>query len=398
MRCIILFISILGLTFIDAVAEVKMPSFRSHQIDGRVEIGYGLAISDVDGDGRVDILLADKRQIVWYSNPDWTRHVMAENLTALDNVCLTAFDIDGDGKAEVAVGAGWNPGDTLNSGAVFYLKPKANRRERWDPIELPKEPTVHRMKWIKSSTGVAQLVVLPLHGRGNQGGAGEGVRMLAYSFPKDVNQPWKTNLIDGSLHMTHNFEPVSWNAKVGDELIVASKEGVFLLEEIKGSWNRTALGDNSKGLTHFIGAGEIRSGVLKGGKRLLASVEPMHGNQACVYIEPKGEQAAGLWERVIIDKDLIDGHAVGCADLAGQGQSQVVVGWRGKKPGDLTGLKLYWNEDGMGKDWQATSIDTGRMACEDLAIADLNGDGKLDIVASGRSTKNVIIYWNEGVR
>ena len=35
------------------------------------------------------------------------------------------------------------------------------------------------------------------------------------------------------------------------------------------------------------------------------------------------------------------------------------------------------------------------MACEDLKIADLNGDGKPDIIASGRATKNLVIYWNE---
>ncbi len=44
------------------------------------------------------------------------------------------------------------------------------------------------------------------------------------------------------------------------------------------------------------------------------------------------------------------------------------------------------------------SIDEGGMACEDLAVADLNGDGWLDILASGRSTRNVRIYFNEGGR
>jgi hypothetical protein len=34
------------------------------------------------------------------------------------------------------------------------------------------------------------------------------------------------------------------------------------------------------------------------------------------------------------------------------------------------------------------------MACEDLVLADLNGDEKLDIIASGRRTKNVKVYWN----
>jgi hypothetical protein len=35
------------------------------------------------------------------------------------------------------------------------------------------------------------------------------------------------------------------------------------------------------------------------------------------------------------------------------------------------------------------------MATEDLAIADLNNDKRPDIVASGRATRNVKIYFNE---
>ena len=36
-----------------------------------------------------------------------------------------------------------------------------------------------------------------------------------------------------------------------------------------------------------------------------------------------------------------------------------------------------------------------RMATEDLRLGDLNGDGRLDIVAAGRATKNLKVYWNE---
>ena len=102
-----------------------MPVFKAVEVDAKVEIGYGITVADVNGDKRPDILLADKNLIVWYENPSWTKHVMAEKLTALDHVCIAAQDIDGDGRCEVAVGAGWNPGDTLNSGAVFYLVPPA---------------------------------------------------------------------------------------------------------------------------------------------------------------------------------------------------------------------------------------------------------------------------------
>ena len=49
------------------------------------------------------MLLADAKQIVWYRAPNWEKFVMAENLTPKDNVCIAARDLDGDGKADLAV-------------------------------------------------------------------------------------------------------------------------------------------------------------------------------------------------------------------------------------------------------------------------------------------------------
>ena len=40
-------------------------------------------------------------------------------------------------------------------------------------------------------------------------------------------------------------------------------------------------------------------------------------------------------------------------------------------------------------------IDDTGMDCEDLIVGDFNGDKKPDIVASGRATRNLKIYWNE---
>ena len=106
-------------------ASAALPALkvRPQVIDAQIKIGYGLAIADVDGDGRSDILLADARQVVWYRAPKWEKFVMAENLTEKDNVCIAARDLDGDGKAEVAVGAEWNPNDTLTRWS-FIAEPR----------------------------------------------------------------------------------------------------------------------------------------------------------------------------------------------------------------------------------------------------------------------------------
>lgn len=371
------------------VADPAEPKFRTVEIDPKIEIGYGLALADVDGDKKPDILLADKNQIVWYQNPTWKKFVMTEKLTERDHVCIAARDIDGDGKAEVAAGAEWNPGDTVKSGSVHYLVAPADRTKLWEAVRLPHEPTVHRMHWVKSWQGHFELVVLPLHGRGNTGGKGDGVKMLAYKMPEDPKQPWTTRVLSDSLHMTHNFDPVGWDEDPAEEPIIASKEGVFVLNWQDEQLRQIELADGQGG-----GAGEVRLGRLPGGKRFLATVEPMHGNALVIYSEGDAEK---LWKRNVIDEALIDGHAVACGDFLGAKGDQVVVGWRAmNRPGTKVGVALYTPMDAEGQKWRKTLVDDNTMACEDLRAGDLNADGKLDIVAAGRGTKNVKIYFNEG--
>ena len=65
----------------------------------------------------------------------------------------------------------------------------------------------------------------------------------------------------------------------------------------------------------------------------------------------------------------------------------------GNKDGKV-GVKIYVPKNANGDTWDSYWIDDNGMACEDIQVADLNGDGKKDIVASGRASKNLKIYWN----
>jgi hypothetical protein len=361
-------------------------NFKTQVIDDKVSIGYGLAIGDVDGDKKPDILLADKKQFVWYRNGDWKRFVMVENLTESDNVCIAARDIDGDGKVEVAVGAQWNPSetsDTLKSGSVHYLIRPKDPTQVWTPVKLHHEPAIHRMRWVKASGNRYHLVVLPLHGRGNKGGEGKGVKVIAYEMPKDLKAKWKLSVIDESMHLTHNLDVVpDGNSEL---LYIGGKEGIKVFAFKGSSWSPSAEGEGW--LVSDQSFGELRAA----GKNLLAGIQPMHGNMLTVY---KGS-TAGKLQRIVLDSTFNQGHALAVTDLLGTGTYQVVAGWREPDKDGKVGVKIFVSDNQQGDRWKGQWVDENGMACEDLQVADLDGDGRKDIIAAGRSTHNLKVYWNK---
>jgi hypothetical protein len=359
--------------------QSKSPLFEAQTIDNNVSIGYGLAIGDVDGDKKPDILLADKKEFVWYRNGDWKRFVMVENLTEGDNVCIAARDIDGDGKVEVAVGAQWVPSetaDTLKSGSVHYLIRPKDPTQLWTPVKLHHEPTVHRMKWIKTSNNY-QLVVVPLHGRGNKNGEGAGVKIISYEMGNDPRKPWRYRIVDQSMHMTHNFD-VSPFDPANETIHIAGKEGIKTFRFINNKWKEYEAQSRIGG-TSF---GEVR--VAHG---FVACITPMHGNELGIY-----DNVANI----VLTKDLNQGHALATGDLLASGRDQIIVGWREPNSEKKVGIKMFALDEGSTVPvWKEYWIDDNAMACEDLQLADLNGDNKKDVIASGRSTHNLKIYWNK---
>ena len=368
----------------------EVPRFEPQTIDAKVAIGYGTVLEDVDGDGKLDILLADKKQFVWYRNPDWQRFVIAENLTERDNVCIAARDLDGDGRVEIAVGAQWNPGDTENSGAVFQLVAPEDRTKQWKAVELHHEPVVHRMRWVRSGDEHV-LVVAPLHGRGNRGGNGVGVRLLAYHAPQSDSDSWETELLEDTLHVTHNFDRGQWvgNDDSPEEIVYLGREGAVLLQHDGKKWSKALL-------VGVGGGGEIRMGEFADGTRFLATIEPFHGEKLMVYEYPSAASAASAAvepaRKQLLDDNFQQGHAIATGDLIGTGEDQIVAGWRNPNRDGKIGVKLYYRS---GDGWKSAWIDDNQMACEDLRLADLDGDGRIDVVAAGRSTHNLKVYWNK---
>src|SRR5262249_4805009 len=177
-------------------AEVAFPAFEMKEIDKSLGVGYAVLLVDVKADGKPDIVVVDTTRVVWYENPTWKRRSMIEGMTKADNVCISAYDIDGDGNLDFALGADWKPFNTKSGGTLQWLKRGKTLDDPWTVHPIGEEPTVHRIRFADlDGSGKAQLVVVPLMGKNatkeNNWTDGSPVRVLAYRIPKDpVKDRW----------------------------------------------------------------------------------------------------------------------------------------------------------------------------------------------------------------
>ncbi|MDG3006768.1 FG-GAP repeat domain-containing protein [Paludisphaera mucosa] len=394
-------------TFASGARGADFPRFETQEIDPHVgEVCYAVTVADVDGDGKPDVVAASEDAVVWYQNPSWTKHDVIRGRTKRDNVCVQAHDVDGDGRIDLTLGAGWKPSDTGHAGTLQWLGRDGGGDWKVHPIECD-EPTIHRIRWgdVKG-TGKDQLIVLPLQGRGTKGpnwGAGAGVNVVVYDVPGDPAYPhWRSEVADHTLHTIHNAQVVDLLGDGRKQIVLAAWEGVFALDRRgRGGWSRTKIGEGDQAGDPFKGASEVKVGRLTDGSRYVATIEPWHGNQVVVYTPPKApKEGESLWTRKVLAKPVAWGHAVWCADVDGDGDDDLIIGQRdpnAEKAEAPRGPGVFVFAPRPGDDgptFDRHDVDDGGMACEDALAADLDGDGRMDLVAGGRATHNVRIYWN----
>lgn len=368
-------------------AVAAFPRFEPQEVATDLSIGYAVLAPDLNGDGKPDLLVVDKHRVVWYENPSWKPRVVLQGKTAPDNVCAAVADLDGDGQLDIVLGAGWKPADTRTPGTLQWLRRGKSLDDEWALFPIPcDEPTVHRVR----VTADRHLIVAPLHGRdctakGNWTD-GRPVRLLRYPLPTDPTRPeaWRPEVLPFAGYTVHNFTETPSGG-----LLVGKHGGMTGLTRMKdGGFGEQNLGWDSRGASEVAIHGDI---VNAPADTLTATVEPWHGNTVVAYVGPKRR-------RVLLDDKLRWGHAVKLADLDGDGRPEVVAGVRddpakGDAFTDRRGVRVYRSTDGW-KTRDRLLVDPGGVAVEDLAVADLDADGRSDLVAVGRQTRNLRIYWN----
>jgi hypothetical protein len=367
-----------------ALAADGFPSFEQRTIDPDVgKVCYAVSVADVDGDGDQDIVALTENRVIWYEQPSWKPHVILQDQTPVDNVCIAPHDVDGDGKVDFAIGAGWT-----KTGTLHWIHRTDDPDALWKVAAIGEETSVHRIRWADVlGKETPQLVVSPLNAS-----VGDGVRLLAFEIPASPStERWSGTVLNGDLNRMHNHWHVDFDGDGKVDTLTASREGVSLIRRSGTEWQSVKLGEGATGAAdpNLNGAGEVKIGKLKSGRAFLTSVEPMHGDQLAVYIEPADRNSK--WERHVIDKGFKRGHALWTADFDGDGSDDIAFG-HSDTP-EKFGVNVYYATDD-GVQWAKHVLDEGGMATEDLIVEDLTGDGWPDIVAGGRGTHNVKLYVN----
>lgn len=361
-------------------------SFREHTIATDLKGGYQVVIADMNHDGKPDLiaLASGMKELVWFENPTWERHVIAGNLSRMINVA--AWDTDGDGIPELVLATEFANEAKNSIGIVSVLTHNGDPRQPWNVKEIDRLTTSHRLRWADiEGNGKKVLVNAALTGAKAEKPDYRDATPLVFYRPGE----WKRELItDKNQGVVHGIFITKWNGGPREDVLTASFVGIHRHHlEKNGTWTRSEISKGDPAPWPKSGSSDISVGALNG-KRFLAAIEPWHGNEVTVY----HERSKNKFERQVIDTELVDGHTIATADLDGDGRDEIIAGYRG------TGrsVYIYHSDDAKGTKWTRSDLDKGGMAAAACATGDLNGDGKIDIACIGSATTNLKWYENSG--
>jgi hypothetical protein len=359
-------------------------TFVPHTVATGLKGGYQVVVADLNHDGKPDLiaLASGLTELVWYENPTWTRHVIAGGFHGMIN--CAARDLDGDGIPEIVLASGFRgPGvlpENGNMGILTLLEHQGDPRGPWKATGIGSLPASHRLRWL-TLNGQPLLLDVPLTAARATPPLFQGNDPLTVFYPGS----WQHKIVSTEeTGIVHGVYITPWRKRSGDDVLIAGFRGISWYQPRRtGRWKRHPITPGDPTPWPHGGSSDVAAGRL-GGHRFLCAIEPWHGNQVAVYREQTH------WRREVIDSSLIDGHTILTANLDGSPNDMIVAGFRG----GAESVYLYRATDSSGARWRRETLDNGGMGAAACTVADLNGDGRLDIACIGSPAANLKWYEN----
>ncbi|MDQ6663775.1 MAG: VCBS repeat-containing protein [Acidobacteriota bacterium] len=384
---------------VDADTSSGPIEFRTHVIESNMPGGYSVIIADVNNDKQPDVIgmTSQLTELAWYENPGWERHVMIKDMKGMVN--LAAYDVDGDGIPELAIQNEFSMVASKSPGLVWLLQHQGDPKGLWKASKIDQVITSHHVAWADiDGDGKKELINAPLIGpkglapRFDQ----DNVSLFYYRTPSDLQGEWARRLIDDKLKgVLHRARVVQWNSGPREQILTAGFDGIVLHEAAgKGDaiqWKHTVLSKGHEEEAPRAGTSDVKMGRLHA-NRIMAAVEPWHGNEVVVYTQDK----SGAWQRKVIFSELKEGHEVCVGDFNGDGRDDIVAGDRAK--GQISSSHIFYAQDDQGRQWHHEILDPMGMSASGCQVADINHDGRPDIVMIGGATHNIKWYENLGTK
>ena len=368
--------------------------FRPHDI-AEIRSGYAVAVADFNNDGRLDVMANSLGvpEVAWHENPTWERHVIVSGMASVVNQAIA--DIDGDGIPEVAFLSAFAMQAANSEGLNWIARHQGDPRGPWSVEQIDHFATSHHVAWADlDGDGELELVNAPLIGPGSLAPTYDQDRASVFWYGQDG---WRRHTIaDDIPGIIHRARPVRWGAGSREGILVASFEGIALYRATGTgdhmTFQKELLSPGHVEAAPRLGASDVGTG-MSNGRRVVASVEPWHGNEVVVYTEADGE-----WQRRVIYDEITRGHEIAVLDLNGDGRVDIVANDNSRltrnNPDATPGVHVFFSpEDPATGEWSYSRIES-EAAMNGCVGGDMNGDGRPDIVCTGGGG---VIRWYENL-
>jgi hypothetical protein len=366
------------LCFTSAAPAAEIEFVKTH-IDKAFR-AEGVAVADVDGDGKKDILAGP----LWYRAPDWKPHEIAQvkefqpEKGYSESFSCFADDLSGDGRPDlIVVGM---PGAPVR----IYENP--------GPDKLGAHWKEHQA--FPSATNESPAYT-DLDGDGKREmvcGFEPDEKMAWFSPGARIGDPWTCHPLSGPK--ARGAQKFHHGLGIGDvnkdgRLDVVIRQGWYEApadrKAAEWTFHESALGPDCAHMHVLDLDGD-------GDQDVLSSSAHQYG--IWWHEQAAGEDGKARWTQHEIDKSYSQTHSLVVADLNGDGRPDFVTGRRwmahmGGDPGEKERhpAVLHWYElqPKEGKPtWVKHSIDQDSGVGTQFEVTDVNGDGLLDIAISNK--------------